>query len=54
MSTSPATRRFSFWRLTIILAAAAAAGFASDWFRPSQRLLFPRALPAFSPIGPDR
>ncbi len=41
----PKTRRFGLWRLAIILFATAAAGFASDWLRPNQRLLFPRALP---------
>lgn len=35
-------------RVVAVLLGALAAGLACDWFRPHERLVFPRPLPVFS------
>lgn len=34
-------------RVVVIILAALASGLMLDWFRPAQRLVFPRPLPVF-------
>ena len=37
----------SLFRLMVLSLVALALGLALDWFRPAQRLVFPRPLPVF-------